>query len=92
MVWCASFDIGKINFAFYIEEFDKDKLPKNCSCSYNPDGTPDENTTNILESVCKNGKTILHRNYNLETCKNNDVKMPKKKKEDKKRNKENMHV
>ena len=28
MVWCASFDIGKINFAFYIEEFDKDELPK----------------------------------------------------------------
>jgi len=28
IVWIASFDIGKINFCFYIEEFDKMELLK----------------------------------------------------------------
>jgi hypothetical protein len=65
----ASFDIGKINFAFYIEEFKISELTaiSNIPLSkrYNEDGTPTEKFNNILQTIFKNGKTILHTNSNI---------------------------
>src|SRR3990167_11505785 len=73
MIRCASFDIGKKNFAFYIEEFNKDELIKlgkkikniPVKARYLPDGTPIEKMKEILELIYKNGKTILHKNLDL---------------------------
>jgi len=65
----AAFDIGKKNFSFYIEEFDKDdlnsikNLPK--TLQYNDDGTPTSKMQNILDQVCMNGVTIIHKNSDL---------------------------
>ena len=67
--WLCSFDIGYINFAFYIEEVDKESLEsiKNVPLKlrYNDDGTPTMAMQNVLDEVCMNGKTILHTNSNL---------------------------
>jgi hypothetical protein len=72
-IWVASFDIGKKNFAFYIEEFDKNLLidlplipkPKR----YNPNGTPTVEFKKQLKNICSNGKTILFKNSDLtENC------------------------
>ncbi len=72
-VYGASFDIGKKNFSFCVEEFSPDKLlcidniPK--TQRYNPDGTPTKKMEKILKKVCKNGKLILHKNLDLtENC------------------------
>lgn len=68
-IWIASFDIGKKNFAFYIEEFDKDDItdlptiPK--AKRYNPDGTPTSAFADVLDKVCMNGKNILFSNNDL---------------------------
>ena len=65
----ASFDIGKCNFAFYIEEVDLEVLnnleniPKNER--YNPNGTPTLDFKNILEQLYSNGKKILMKNLNI---------------------------
>ncbi len=71
--WIASFDIGKKNFAFYIEEIDCKELMslKNIPVKkqYNIDGTPTSEMQNLLDQVCMNGKTILHKNSDLtENC------------------------
>ena len=69
IVWVASFDIGKKNFAFYIEEFDKAELMKlpriPNSNRYNADGTTTPSFTNIVKKVCLNGKKILFENTDL---------------------------
>ena len=69
IIHIASFDIGKLNFAFYIEEIDLSKFEniKNISSlkRYNINGTPTEEFRNILDNVYKNGKNILLRNYDL---------------------------
>lgn len=68
-VWICSVDIGSVNFAFYIEEMDKSTLeviknvPKNKR--YNDDGTPTKDMQIVLDKVCKNGKTILHKNSDI---------------------------
>jgi len=72
-VWVASIDIGKKNFAFCIEEFDRSELfkIKNIPSTkrYNPDGTPTESMQEILEQICSNGKIVLHENLDLtENC------------------------
>lgn len=68
-IWCASFDIGFINFAFYVEEIDKTSLEnlKNIPSTkrYNDNGTPTKEMQKILDAVCKNGKTILHTNSDI---------------------------
>ena len=68
-IWCASFDIGSVNFAFYVEEIDRESLLKIKNIPnkvrYNVDGTPTEEMTNILNKVYKNGKTILHKNSDI---------------------------
>jgi hypothetical protein len=74
IVWVASFDIGKKNFAFYIEEFDKSELIKlpyiPNSKRYNDDGTTTPDFSKIVNDVCMNGKSILFQNSDLtEGCK-----------------------
>lgn len=65
----ASFDIGKKNFAFYIEECDQKQLlalqnvPENKR--YNPDGSPTKKMQQLLDEICANGRTILHKNLDL---------------------------
>lgn len=73
----ASFDIGKKNFAFYIEEFDEKKLKENMEYSttlsslrlkknrFNTDGTPNSEYASLLNTIYKNGKMILHKNTDL---------------------------
>ena len=69
IVWICSIDIGKKNFAFYIEEFDKREImdlpyiPKNKR--YNPNGTTTPEFSEILKQVCINGKNILFKNSDL---------------------------
>ena len=69
IIHIASFDIGKLNFAFYIEEIDLSKFEniKNISSlkRYNINGTTTEEFRNILDNVYKNGKNILLRKYDL---------------------------
>jgi len=81
IVWIASFDIGKKNFAFYIEEFDKSeilKLPKLTNAKrYNPDGTTTSVFSKIVDQVCNNGKCILFQNSDLtDGCKKNSYLDP----------------
>jgi len=71
IIHIASFDIGKLNFVFYIEEVDLDgiqnikNIPK--EKRYNTNGTPTEEFNTILEEVYKNGKKILIKKYDLTT-------------------------
>ena len=69
IVWVASFDIGKKNFAFYIEEFDKSKimnLPFIPNIKrYNANGTVTPEFSKIVNNVCINGKSILFKNHIL---------------------------
>ena len=69
MVYVASFDIGKKNFCFYIEEFDLDELkslkPPSEPTRYNPNGTMTDEMEEFVNDVCGNGRTILHRNLDL---------------------------
>jgi uncharacterized protein YoxC len=66
----ASFDIGKKNFSFYVEEFDSSKIPKAIkSEKYNIDGTPTKTMENYLAKIYKNGNKLLLLNNDLtENC------------------------
>jgi hypothetical protein len=69
-IWICSVDIGSVNFAFYIEEIDKKSLIKiknipDPKSRYNANGTPTKKMQKILDAVCKNGKTILHKNSDI---------------------------
>ena len=73
----ASFDIGKKNFAFCIEEVNTNKLktikniPKNER--YNKDGTPTKKFEKILKALYKCGNVIMMCNLDItENC--NDKK------------------
>ena len=69
IVWLASFDIGKKNFSFYIEEVDISTLhqqpdvPK--SQRYETGGIPQDDFKEVLHSVCSTGKRILLENVDL---------------------------
>ena len=69
MVRIASFDIGKINFAFCIEEFDEKELATihlpPLKSRYNPNGTPTPEMNEVLTRILKNGKLILFKNTDL---------------------------
>lgn len=56
----ASFDIGKLNFAFYIEDFDEDVLK-----SIRPVNRKSKEYSHILDTIFKNGTLVLHKNLNL---------------------------
>jgi len=68
-IWLASFDIGKKNFAFYIEEIDTDKMstieniPKHKRYLDTGECTPE--FENIINDVNINGKIILIDNIDL---------------------------
>jgi len=68
-MYVISFDIGKCNFAFYIEEFDEKKLDALGSIPkikrFNPDGTPADDYEKLLSEICMNGNTILFQNLDL---------------------------
>lgn len=68
-IWIASFDIGKKNFAFCIEEFDKKELLKirniPSSYRYKSNGTPTPKMKEILDEVFSNGRIVLHKNLDL---------------------------
>ena len=69
IIWIASVDPGKKNFAFYIEEFNKNTIlalpfiPK--TQRYNINGSPSEKFSEIIEKVCINGKKILFKVVDL---------------------------
>lgn len=71
MVYIASFDIGKKNFAFYVENlpsdeiegWNKNKVPvKN---RYYKDGTMTEEWKSIVDEICFSGEPVLSKNYDL---------------------------
>jgi hypothetical protein len=66
----ASFDIGKKNFAFLIEEINLDEIEKDIkniekNNRYNVDGTCKKEFQDILHKVYKNGKVILIKNLDI---------------------------
>ncbi len=65
----ASFDIGKKNFAFVIEEVDLSRLNliQNVPVSkrYNKDGTPTPDFDKLLTQLYKCGKVVLVRNLDI---------------------------
>ena len=69
MTYVVSFDIGKCNFAFYVEEFDEEKLSglKNISKvnRFKPDGSPTDGYAQLLKDVYLNGDEILYKNVDL---------------------------
>ena len=68
-MFVISFDIGKCNFAFYIEEFDETKLSELQNIPkikrFNSDGTATDEFNDILSTVYLNGNTILYQNLDL---------------------------
>lgn len=65
----ASFDPGRKNFSFCVEQFDteqiislKSKIPKE---KYSPDGTPTTKMQEVLNNIYKNGHIILHKNIDI---------------------------
>ena len=69
IIWIASYDIGKRNFSFYIEEISIKELeiikniPKDKR--YNPDGSCTLQFSDIMKKVYINGKIILLQNVDL---------------------------
>lgn len=65
----ASFDIGKKNFAFVIEEVDISQINSisnvPVSKRYNKDGTPTTEFDNLLTNLYKCGKVVLVRNLDI---------------------------
>ena len=63
-----SLDIGVHNMAFYIEEFDVDKI-KNLSCPkilrYDDNGCPTDKWRELLKKVYTNGKKVFHDKVDL---------------------------
>lgn len=71
IIWSASFDIGKKNFAFYIEEYNIEDInnQKNITKNkrYNKDGTTTKEFSKVIKNICLNGKTIIFKNSDLTT-------------------------
>ena len=69
LVWLASFDIGKRNFCFYVEEVNMEDMRRlrNVASAerFNPDGTPTAEFGLLLDQVCSNGRTVLLKNSDL---------------------------
>ena len=71
-IFIASIDIGKLNFAFYIEEVNLKELTRLKEYEnilkvnrYNPDGTPTPIFSNLLDKVYMSGKKMLVKNFDL---------------------------
>lgn len=69
IIWCASFDIGKKNFSFYIEEMNINSFSNLSSINrllrYNVDGSPTVEMSELLNRVFLNGKKILLKNSDI---------------------------
>lgn len=69
IIYIASFDIGKKNFSWCVEKFNKKELEelKNIpeTNQYNKDGTPTPEMQNLLENIFSNGKIVSHENVDL---------------------------
>jgi len=72
----ASFDIGKKNFSFYIEECNLDDFSTLCNIPkknrYHPNGTCTDEFGAILKKVYCNGKKMLLRNLDITEGTNKD--------------------
>ena len=81
-VWYVSLDMGKKNFAFLVEEFRVDTLTalrdrpvmkriaaakKGGYTGYGDNGVPCDDLKEVLNEVCMNGRTILHKVVDLTT-------------------------
>jgi len=70
-IWIASFDIGKVNFCFMVEEVPVDSLSKLTASNiplrdrYNRDGTHTPEFAGLMREVCATGKVLLIDNVNL---------------------------
>lgn len=68
-IWIASFDIGKKNFAVYIEEVFPDQIknlyPIDKKNRYNADGTPTNQFENVINKIYDSGRTIFMENTDL---------------------------
>ena len=68
-MWFASFDIGKKNFAFCIEEVNVSSLHDISNIPlhqrYLKDGTYTDSFKDIIRRVCSNGRIILLENVDL---------------------------
>lgn len=83
MTYIASFDIGKCNFAFYIEEFNEESLKKIKNIPkikrYDKEnGTPSEDFNDVMSSVYLNGNKVLYRNLDLTKNTRKDKYLDKK--------------
>ena len=69
IIWIASFDIGKCNFAFCVEEINLSLLKSINNIKkedrYNIDGTCQLKFESLLKNIYLSGKCILLRNYDL---------------------------
>lgn len=65
-MWIASFDIGKKNFSFYIEEIQPIDHPNIVKKDrYNPNGTCKNEFSDLLRSVYCNGTKVLLKNVDI---------------------------
>jgi hypothetical protein len=68
-IWLASFDIGKKNFAFCVEEVDLSKMEQiqniPIQARYFKDGTYTNEFRALMKKVCLNGNIILLENIDL---------------------------
>ena len=75
MIWVCSIDIGKKNFAFYVEEMNLTKLQQIKNIPklqrYNINGTTTSKMQVILDKVCQNGRTIRKHEICFQTAENN---------------------
>jgi len=64
---CASFDIGKKNFSFYVEEFDYNinEIGIPLSKRYNDNGTPTVEFEKKLNVVYTNGRRVILENIDI---------------------------
>ncbi len=65
-MWIASFDIGKKNFSFYIENINPislENIPK--KERYNPNGTCKEEFSKLLHDLYCNGEKVLLKNVDI---------------------------
>lgn len=80
-IWIASFDIGKKNFAFCVEEIEVEDLLKIQNIPkplrYYKDGTTKPDFSKVVKDVCKTGKIILLENIDLtDNCENSKTLDP----------------
>ena len=71
MTIIASFDIGKKNFAFCVEEFDSEKLRSLVNVRkterFDKDGAITPKFSSLLDSIVLTGQILLHKNLDLTT-------------------------